>query len=154
MQKGFKWLISIVAAVLAIILLVAWWGSHLYIDWLWFQSLGYSNIFKTILLSEIGLRVLVGLIAFLFIFINLMLTRKSVLQSISARQINKTDDDIITIHQSPLNKYLTPRLLTLTYLAISAALGIFVSTAVTGDWGYSAKIFAQHRLWRYRSYFQ
>ncbi|TYO97776.1 UPF0182 family protein [Desulfallas thermosapovorans] len=134
MQKGFKWLTTIVVAALLIFLLVARWGAHLYIDWLWYQSLGYINIFKTILLSEIGLRLLVGLSALIFIFVNLILTRKSVLQSINARQINRTDDDIITIYQSPLNKYLTPRLLTLTYLAISTALAFFVSSAVTGDW--------------------
>ncbi|WP_449240594.1 UPF0182 family membrane protein [Desulfoscipio gibsoniae] len=134
MQKGFRWLTTLVVAIVVIFLLVARWGAHLYIDWLWFQSLGYSNIFKTILLSEIGLRVLVGLAAFLFIFVNLMFTRKSVIQSISTRQFNKTDDDIITIYQSPLNKYLTPRSLTLTYLAISTALAIFISSAVTGDW--------------------
>lgn len=134
MQKGFKWLTTIAVAALVIFLLVARWGAHLYVDWLWFQSLGYINIFKTILLSEIGLRLLVGLATLIFIFINLMLTRKNVLQSISARQINRTDDDIITIYQSPLNKYLTPRLLTLTYFAISTALAFFVSSAVTGDW--------------------
>ncbi len=134
MQNGVKWLTIILITVLVIFLLVAKWGANLYVDWLWFQSLGYSNTFTTILLSELGLRALVGLTAFLFIFINLMLSRKPVLQSINARQVNHTDDDIITIYQSPMNKYLTPRLLTLTYLAISTAFAIFISTSVTGDW--------------------
>lgn len=133
MQKGLRWLTSISVIFLVFFLLLARWGANLYVDWLWFNSLGYVNIFKTILLSELGLRVLVGLTAFIFILVNLLLTRKAVLQSIRSRQ-HVQSDDIITIYQSPLNKYLTPRLLTVTYVAISAALAIFVSTAVTGDW--------------------
>jgi len=134
LQKSINWLITIVITVLVFLLVIAKWGANLYIDWLWFQSLGYSSIFMKILLSEIGLRTFVGLTAFLFIFVNLMLTRKPVLQSISSRQVNHTDDDIITIYQSPINKLLTPRLLTLIYLAISTALALFISTSVTGDW--------------------
>lgn len=133
MQKGLKWLGTIAAVFIILFLLAARWGANLYVDWLWFQSLGYGSIFKTILFSELGLRLLVGVTAFIFIFANLMLTRKSVLQSIHTRQYAESDD-IITIYQSPLNKYVTSRLLTLTYLAVSAALAIFLSSAVTGDW--------------------
>ncbi|KAF1084662.1 hypothetical protein SPSYN_02440 [Sporotomaculum syntrophicum] len=134
MEKGIKWLSTTVITILVLFLLVAKWGANIYVDWLWFKSLGYGSTFITIIVSEIGLRTLVGLTTFVFIFINLMLTRRPVLQSISNRQVNKTDDDVITIYESPLNKYVTPRLLTMLYLAISIALGIFVSTAVTGDW--------------------
>jgi len=134
LEKGIKWLSTIVITIIVLFLIIAKWGAHLYVDWLWFQSLGYSNTFLKILLSEVGLRAFVGLTAFVVILVNLLLTRKPVLQSVSTRQVEHTDEDIITIYQSPLNKYLTPRLLTLTYLAISFALAIFISNAVTGDW--------------------
>ncbi|SFR06294.1 UPF0182 family protein [Desulfoscipio geothermicus] len=133
MHKGLKWLTSVAAIIIILFLLVARWGANLYVEWLWFQSLGYSNVFKTILLSELGLRFLVGVLTFIFIFVNLMLTRKTVLQRVNTRQYFE-NGDVITIHKSQLNKYLTPRFLTVTYLAISSTLAFFVSTAVTGDW--------------------
>lgn len=133
LQKGLRLLTMVAVTLLVLFLLVAKWGANIYVDWLWFQSLGYSSIFKTILLSELGLRLFVGLATFIFIFINLMLTRKAVLHSVDSRRYMETDD-IITIYQSPLNKYITPRLLTVTFLAVSIALAVFVSTAVTGDW--------------------
>ncbi|WP_092470987.1 UPF0182 family membrane protein [Desulfotruncus arcticus] len=128
-----KWLTIVIISVLVIFLLMARWFANLYLDWLWFGSLGYAIIFKTILLSEIGLRVLVGLSAFLFIFINLLFTKKYVLQAISSRQYFESED-VINLYQTPVNKYLTPRLLTVTYLVVSAVLGLFISTAVTGEW--------------------
>ncbi|WP_034629285.1 UPF0182 family membrane protein [Desulfotruncus alcoholivorax] len=133
MRKGLKWLTIVTITAIILFLFMAKWFANLYLDWLWFGSLGYASIFKTILLSEIGLRVLVGLSAFLFIFINLLFTRKYVLQAISSRQYFESED-VINLYQSPVSKYLTPRLLTVTYLAISAVLGLFISTAITGDW--------------------
>lgn len=133
MPKGLKWLSYVIAGALVVLLLLARWGANLYVDWLWFKSLGYTQVFTTILLSEIGLRFLVGIAAFIFIFVNLMLTRKAVLQRLNSRQYMESED-IITIYQSPLSKFLTPRLLTLFYIGAGLLLGLFASTAVTGDW--------------------
>ncbi len=133
MPKGLKWLSYAIAGALVVLLLLARWGANIYVDWLWFNSLGYTQIFTTILLSEIGLRFLVGVAAFIFIFVNLMLTRKAVLQRLNSRQFLESDD-VITIYESPLNKFLTPRLLTTLYLGAGLLLGLFASTAVTGDW--------------------
>ncbi|MFA7467620.1 MAG: UPF0182 family protein, partial [Desulfotomaculaceae bacterium] len=133
MPKGLKWLSYAIVGVLVFLLLLTRWGANLYVDWLWFQSLGYTQVFTTILLSEIGLRFLVGIAAFIFVFANLTLTRKAVLQRLNSRQYAESED-IITIHQSPLNKFITPRLLTVFYLGASLLLGLFASTAVTGDW--------------------
>ena len=133
MQKGLRWFTIVIIIAIIGFLLMARWFANLYLDWLWFGSLGYQNIFKTILLSEIGLRVLVGLCAFLFIFINLLFTKKYVLKAIASRQYYE-NEDVIILHQSPVNKYLTPKMLTLTFLLVSAVLGLFISTAVTGDW--------------------
>jgi len=133
LPKGMKLFVYAIVGVLVLLLLLARWGANLYVDWLWFQSLGYAQVFTTILLSEIGLRFLVGIAAFIFVFVNLTLTRKAVLQRLNSRQYMESED-IITIHQSPLNKFITPRLLTLVYVGASLLLGLFASTAVTGDW--------------------
>lgn len=133
MPKGLKWFSYAIAGTLVVLLLLARWGANLYVDWLWFNSLGYTQVFTTILLSEIGLRLLVGIAAFIFIFFNLMLTRKAVLQRLNSRQ-HMESEDIITIYQSPLSKFVTPRFLTLLYLGAGLLLGLFASTVVTGDW--------------------
>ena len=134
MQQGIKIFFTIIAVILVLIILAAKWGANLYVDWLWFSSLGYGSTFTTILLSELGLRTLVGVLAFLFIFINLMFTKKPVLNAIKARSVNQFDDDVITLYQNPFSKYLTDKFLVLIYLAVSIVLGIFLSTAVTGEW--------------------
>ncbi len=133
MQKGFRLLTTIVFVSLLVVLLLAKWGAGLYADWLWFKSLGYAGVFITILLSELGLRFFVGLFAFIFIFVNLMLTRKTVLHRLSTMQYMETGD-VITIYQSPVNKYITPRFLTLIYLAAGLVLAFIASAAVAGDW--------------------
>nr|WP_313885459.1 UPF0182 family protein [Desulfallas sp. Bu1-1] len=133
MHKGLKRMSTVIITFLFLFVLLARWSANLYVDWLWFKTLGYSNIFKTILLSELGLRLLVGLAAFLFIFVNLILTRKSVLHTVSSHQYMEKDG-VISIYQSPLSKYLSPRFLTVIYFIASVVLAVFVSTAVTGDW--------------------
>lgn len=133
MPKGLRWFSYLIIGAIVTLLLLTRWGTGLYVDWLWFKSLGYNQVFTTILLSELGLRFLVGVTAFAFVFANLMLTRKAVLERINSRQYVESDD-IINIYQTPLNKYVTPRFLTLIYLGASFVLALFASTAVTGDW--------------------
>lgn len=133
MHNGMKRLPVVIITFVILLVLLAKWITNLYIDWLWFKSLGYSNIFKTILVSELGLRLLVGIVALLFIFFNLMLTRQHVLKRLSTHQYTETDG-VISIYQSPLSKYLSPRVLTATYFLASIILAAFISTAITGNW--------------------
>ena len=73
MNSQKKWVIIIAAAIiLAVISSI----SKLYVDWLWFGSLSFDGVFKTTLFTKWGLGILVFLIAFGFIFANLMLTRR------------------------------------------------------------------------------
>lgn len=47
-----------------------------YIDWLWFNEVGYTQTYLSILLTKIGLGVSVGLLAFAVVYGNLWLARK------------------------------------------------------------------------------
>ena len=85
MNKSKKWVI--IAAVLAVLILISAL-SKLYVDWLWFSSLVYAEVFKISLLNKWGLGIAVFLFAFLFIFVNLGLTRRYLNQ-----QIKLTNDD-------------------------------------------------------------
>jgi uncharacterized membrane protein (UPF0182 family) len=84
-NKSKKWVI--IAAVLAVLILISAL-SKLYVDWLWFSSLDYAEVFKISLLNKWGLGIAVFLFAFLFIFVNLGLTRRYLNQ-----QIKLTNDD-------------------------------------------------------------
>ena len=67
LQKGIRLLsLAVIAAVILFFSLIGW-ATHLYTDWLWFNSLNYQQVFKTILVSELGLRLAVGLATFVFL---------------------------------------------------------------------------------------
>jgi len=69
-------IILLTAAILLIITFVA--IIPLYTDWLWFDSLGYSTVFSTLLWSKIALGLGAGFVFFLVIYANLWLSRKLV----------------------------------------------------------------------------
>ena len=73
MNNQKKWIIIIAAAIILVVISAV---SKLYADWLWFGSLNFGGVFKTTLLTRWGLGIAVFLIAFIFIFANLLLTRK------------------------------------------------------------------------------
>lgn len=50
--------------------------SGLYADWLWFDSLGYISVFKTVLFSKIGLGAAVFLLFFASLLLNFMVLKK------------------------------------------------------------------------------
>src|SRR3989304_6056142 len=47
-------------------------------DWYWFQEIGFSNIFTTILITKIILGLSVGILSFVIIYINLSLAKRLV----------------------------------------------------------------------------
>jgi|TARA_Y100000310_G_scaffold135612_1_gene134465 hypothetical protein len=64
----FGFLILIFVALLAL--------SGLYADWLWFDSLDYVSVFKTVLFSKIALGVIVFLLFFIFLLLNFIILKK------------------------------------------------------------------------------
>jgi len=109
------------------------WGVNLYVDLLWFKSVGYSSVFYTILLSDLGLRLATGLFVFLVLLINLLLTRKPLMEALNTSR-RWEEDGVITLHQSPLGKVVTPRVLTAVYFLASLLLAFLISAAVKDDW--------------------
>ena len=61
-------------AIILVIFLLIWPGFvGFYTEWLWFQEVGYQQVFSTMLLTKLGLGVGAFLIGALFIWINLSL---------------------------------------------------------------------------------
>ena len=52
--------------------------AGLYADWLWFDSLGYVSVFKTVLFSKIGLGIAVFLVFFVVLLLNFMVLKRNV----------------------------------------------------------------------------
>lgn len=139
--------IIIVAATILVALIG--WGAGLYIDWLWFKSLNYQQVFITYLASSIGLKILVGVIMFALLLLNLMLTRKSVLQAVEASKAFRPmfeDDNVITINYPPRvdwREQITPGRLTAVFAGISLLLGFLYSSTISGEWTTVLKFFNQ-----------
>ncbi len=133
MQQKFRWTLNVFVVLAIVLLIFARVWSQLYIDWLWFQSLGYLNVFMTILFSDIGLRVAVGLAFFILLFFNLLLTRKQLLLALQNAAVIK-EGDVLTIQKSPWSYFLTPRLLMVTITALSLIMAFLFSFSVAGDW--------------------
>ena len=123
----------IILAIVLIIVLLGLYGARLYTDWLWFQSLNYQQVFTTILLSKAGLRFAVGFAIFVFLFINLYLTRGSLLRATQKAKVIQ-EEDLITIQSASLNQLVTPRFLLALFILISLVMAIFFNISVAKDW--------------------
>jgi len=127
LKLKFRYLAIIVILVIAAIAK----SAGLLTDWLWFQSLGYQNVFLTILLSEGGIRILAGLLAFFFIFINLQFVKRPLLDA----AYTYTADNVISIDDEfPYRKYLNPKFLNLVFIIASLLLGLFFAASVKDSW--------------------
>ena len=132
MPRYSRWATVGVIVILLFIYLLFKGGAHLYTDWLWFSSLNYQRVYLTILLSEIGLRLAVGIFTFILFFLNLLFTRRAVLKMTTTQ--HQTTDGVVELKPSFWGSFINARRLNLTYFIISLIMAFLVSQAVTGDW--------------------
>lgn len=141
MNRGPRFSLGFLIVVISLLFAIIGWGAGIYIDWLWFNALKYPQVFITTIVSDIGFRLVVGLVLFFLLFMNLMLTRKSVMQAIKSSKpfqpFYREDDNVININQTPYQnwrEHVTPSRLTAIFLAISLVLAFLYSASVAGDW--------------------
>ncbi len=110
--------------------------ARFYIDWLWFSSLNFQSIFMTTLLSKIALYVGVFLVSFLFVWLNLQLTRKY--KSNDENRPPETDEgrEIIYLHpqKSYWSTFLQAKTSRWTFIIISLVLAYMVSSSIADQW--------------------
>ncbi|RLC28859.1 UPF0182 family protein, partial [Candidatus Woesebacteria bacterium] len=70
----YKRLVIIGIGIVAVLLI--WTGLSIYPDWLWFENLGFSPVFWTMILSKFGFGLLVWLLLILILCINLYATKR------------------------------------------------------------------------------
>lgn len=96
-DKSNRNLLKIVGLVILLWILSAL--TNYYVDWLWFKSVNYSQVFTISLVNRLGLMVGVFLIAFLFIWGNLWLTKKNEHPEHEAPHPSEEDPDVIFINR-------------------------------------------------------
>jgi len=67
---------SMMIGLAIVALLLLWSGVSIYPDWLWFENLGFSPVFWTMLLSKFGFGALIWLILILLIGLNLYIAKR------------------------------------------------------------------------------
>lgn len=98
------------------------WSSTYYVDWLWFQNLGYADVFWRSLLSKWGVGVLTGLLFGGVIFVNLWL---------AAGEGVYLPPNVIPF---PYYRWLRPKGVLLLALVVAAFLGSLGGIALSRDW--------------------
>jgi len=112
---------------LFLVFLIGIWVTNLYTDWLWFQNLGYEAVFMKVFLSRWGVRLAAWLLFFLFLYINLLFTRKALLVSLNSGLRGQ-------LALSGLGRFLTPEKITLFLLVACLVASFFFSAYMGSMW--------------------
>ncbi|GAB6098411.1 UPF0182 family protein [Halanaerocella petrolearia] len=121
-------------------------GVNFYTDLLWFKGLNFSDSFWTIIQNKIGFKLGTWLLISIIIFINLLFTKKKVVEfweNLKKKQEEK-DSDIIELNPVDSNKWLeilTPGRATFIYLLLSLVVGFIFSNVSANDWQLALKFF-------------
>lgn len=117
-------LLSIFLAGFTIVFL----GSHYIADWYFFSEVGLRHVFITRLLSDGGVRLAVISFFFLFFFLNLLFSTRSLnFTPVSSRES-------WTLKEYLVNRFITRRRLIIFYLAVSLFGAFFFSPLAAGKW--------------------
>ena len=65
--------LAVTLIILAVIVAALVSFSSFYIDWLWFESVGFTSVWSTVLLTKIALFVVAGLVTSVIITLNVYL---------------------------------------------------------------------------------
>ena len=115
--------------VVGLLILVTYLVSNvleLVTDYLWFGSLGYTQVFQRILLAELTLGIVGGALAAVFFFVNLFLA----LRTIGDLAQYLPPEIVVT----PLGQLLTKRFAQRTALGLSILIGVFAGLTASSGW--------------------
>lgn len=96
-----------------------------YTDLLWFQEVGFTSVFWTVLGTKAGLAVVFGIVFSVFAYVNLMVVRRVMPEA----RITLVQDDPIERYRTALMPYYR-----LAAIAVSAVLAFFFALAVIPLW--------------------
>lgn len=133
MNKTIKFFISafILAAVVLIIFLST--GANIYTDWLWFKELNFEKTFTIMFLSNFILRLVVGAIFAVLIYLNLHFTKKPIINHIKIRSNNQVEN-LFGEERNQIFDWLNKKRLNLIYLIASLIFGFLFSSISSESW--------------------
>ena len=109
--------------------------AALYVDWLWFSSVGFSKVFKTLLLNRIGVYLVVFLVTLAVVYLNLKLTRRHLGEQERPDE-NDEGREIIYLEQekNPIKDFLKGKTTRWIFLGISILAALMVSSTSADNW--------------------
>ena len=118
------WIFILTAVILLALVLT---GTNFYLDLLWFKDLAVESVFWTQILARWGLRLAAWLFLFIFIFFNLLVTRRYILSfpNLAIREQ--------LLAQGYL-RFFTPRRLAVFCLVAAAVISYMLSGYAAGYW--------------------
>ena len=104
-----------------IVILLLWSGVSIYPDWLWFENLGFSPVFWTMLLSKFGFGLIIWVILILIISLNLYVASRLNPSTGTGTGIKAADDYVAQLGLSgrSLNSLLIALILILSFYVAS-----------------------------------
>ncbi len=113
--------------------------TNFYTNLLWFKNLDFSGVFWTTFKAKILVQVIIWFLFAIFIYINLLFTKKTVLKFIDNLKASKADEEeqIIELnpqHSDGIGDWITSKKLNWIYLLLSLAIALFFSNISTTAW--------------------
>ncbi len=144
MKKGFRYLFSIIFVIFIALLIAIFAGANFFTEWAWFNQLGYLKAFLLMFFSNFGLRVLIGVIFAVFVYINLSFTKKLFYKYFKKEKVDSENVETLFKEEGQgfLN-WLDKRKLNWLYIIISLVLGFLFSSVSSELWKIVLKYFNQ-----------
>ena len=111
----------------SVVVLLLWIGISVYPDWLWFENLGFSPVFWTMLLGKFGFGLMVWLLLALIIGINIYAANR-LSPNVEAREEFKIVDDFVSQFGLP---NATPKTLVIAFILF---LSFYIASKSAAQW--------------------
>ena len=129
---------SISSTVKLVLLFLALWLlsflSNMYVDWLWFTSVDFKEVFITFLFNKVGLYCLVFLLVFVIFAVNLLIARRNLADQEDTPYQHDPEQDVIYLNrnQNAWKEFLQSKSATWLFIGVSL-LGAFLVSSVAAD---------------------
>ncbi len=124
-RRRARWWIIGVLAVIVILLASLRTLASIYTDSLWFSSVGYHNVFSTLLVVKLGLFGVFGAIFFVVMWVNLVVCDRLASEDIGAVQ----KDEVVRRYQQIVRPY-AGRL----YIVLAIVMALIAASGTIGEW--------------------
>ena len=131
---------SMSSTVKLVLLFLALWLlsflSNMYVDWLWFASVDFKEVFTTFLFNKVGLYCLIFLLVFMLFAINLFIARRNLADQEDTPYQHDPEQDVIYLNpnQNAWKEFLRSKSATWLFVGVSLLGAFLVSSVVADNW--------------------